>query len=82
MRTIVTGSFTEVFCEGTVGVKLPIVIYGRLPSRIGANSAVRLHVSSKATRTGKGACSYAGLPRCVRGVLGRNKLVTSLGGRS
>lgn len=81
MRTIMTGSFTQVFCEGSVGVNLPMVIYGSLPSRMGAKSGVILRVSRKAIRTGKGACSYAGLPRCVRGVLGRNNLVTSLGGR-
>lgn len=78
---MVTGGFTEVFCEGTLGVNLPVLRYPRTNSRVRRNSRISMSFSDNMVASGaaNGDCQTRPFPPFVRSVVGGNKLLSSLG---
>lgn len=77
---MVTSAFTEVFCEGTVGVNLPVLRYSRTTGRVGRNSRIRISFGSNmvASIAANGDCGTRPFPSFVRGVVTGNNLLGSV----
>ncbi len=81
MSTMVTRSFTEVFCEGTAGIKVPLLRTPKVDGLVRSKRRVRMSVRGTAVGSrGKRAVAFGGLPPFVLRVLRRNNLVRCLGG--
>lgn len=75
INTIITGNFTQVFCHGTLGLKLPTLIYRSL--RTDRNSRLRTepirnHVVGRAQHH---RCTYRPVPNTLVRIITTNKLV-------
>lgn len=76
---MVTGSFTEVFFEGSVGGNLLLVRRPSLRSSVGRNSRIAIMVGRRMS-CGKGRCPVTSLPRGLVDVVRTNKLMGTVHG--